>query len=78
VFPPAALRAILRLVAAASASVIAASAVRWLLEPRLPWSGFAGTALLFAAVLTAGGIVYLGIARRPPSPESLIGPDGNA
>ncbi len=78
VFPPAALRAILRLVAAASASAIAASAVRWLLEPRLPWSGFAGTALLFAAVLTAGGIVYLGIARRPPSPESLIGPDGNA
>jgi hypothetical protein len=52
--------------------------VRWLLEPRLPWSGFAGTALLFAAVLTAGGIVYLGIARRPPSPESLIGLDGNA
>ena len=78
VFPPATLRGILRLVAASFAAVVAAYGVRWFLEPRLPWSGFAGTALLFAAVLAAGGIVYLGIARRPPSPECSSGADGNS
>jgi len=78
VFPPSALRSALRLGAAAAAAVVAASVVRLFLEPRLPWSGFAGTALLFGAVLTAGGVVYLGIARRPPSPETPIGSDGNA
>lgn len=67
VFPPAALRSVLRLVAAAAAAVIAASAVRYFVEPRLPWSGFAGSAALLGAVLTAGGGVYLAIARRPPS-----------
>lgn len=77
-FPPSALRSILRLGAAAAAAVVASSAVRWLLEPRLPWPGFVGSAVLFGAVLTAGGIVYLGIARRPPSPVSPIGPDGSA
>jgi len=77
-FPPATLRGVLRLVAASFAAVVAAYGVRWFLEPRLPWSGFAGTALLFAAVLAAGGIVYLGIARRPPSPECSSGADGNS
>jgi len=78
VFPASALRSILRLGTAATAAVVAASAVRWILEPRLPWPGFAGSALLLGAVLTAGGIVYLGIARRPPSPKSANGTDGSA
>ncbi len=78
IIPPAAVRDIVRLGAAAAAAALAASAVRWFLEPRLPWTGFAGGALLLGAVLTAGGIVYLGIARRPPSPGSSPGPDGTA
>lgn len=78
VFPPSALRSVLRLAAAAAAAAVAASAVRRVLEPRLPWSGFAGSAVLFGAVLAAGGVVYLGIARRPPSLQSPPGLDAGS
>ena len=78
VFPPSALRNVLRLGAAAAAAVVAASAVRHLLEPRLPWPGFAGSAALLGAVLLAGGAVYLEIARRPPSLGSPPGLDAGS
>jgi putative peptidoglycan lipid II flippase len=73
VFPRSALRTVLRLGAAAAAAAVAASAARQFLEPRVPWTGFAGNAVLLGAVLAAGGLVYLGIARRPPSLESPPG-----
>jgi len=77
IVPVGAVRDIVRIAAAATAAAIAASGVRWFLEPRLPWTGFAGSALLFAAVLAAGGIVYLGIARKPPSPDFAAATDGS-
>jgi len=78
VFPASARRSVLRLAAAAAAAVIAASAVRRVLEPILPWPGFTGSAVLFGAVLAAGGVVYLGIARRPPSLQSPPGLDAGS
>jgi putative peptidoglycan lipid II flippase len=69
-----ALLAVLRLVAGALAAGGAGFWVRGVLEPRLP-GGFLGSLGLLGAVLVAGAIPYLLIARRPPV---MARPDGSA
>jgi putative peptidoglycan lipid II flippase len=69
------LRGVLRLAAASGVATVLALAVRALLEDRLEGLGFAGDLLLLLAVLAAGAVGYLGVARRPPVPE-MPGPGG--
>lgn len=67
-----ALRAVVRLAFAALVAGGAGFWVRGLLEPRLP-GGFLGSLGVLAAVVAAGAIPYLLIARRPP--RAAAGPE---
>lgn len=73
-FDRSALMAVVRLAAGALAAGGVGLWVRSLLEPRLP-GGFLGSLGLIAAVLAAGAIPYLVIARRPPRVVHTEGSD---
>lgn len=66
-FPAPALAAVLRIAVAAGLAAVAAIAARGWLAPRWEDTGFPGDAALLLAMLAAGAVPYLVIARRPPT-----------
>ncbi|MDT8435291.1 MAG: murein biosynthesis integral membrane protein MurJ [Gemmatimonadota bacterium] len=65
-----ALRAVLRLAVAVLVATAAGWAARTLVEPVLPDRSLVHRGLLTTVVLSAFGLVYLAIARRPPRPAA--------